>query len=233
MEDATVRVEARFKNARLYNAIADASVPLRAGRQAAALQRFGPVHAFCRLHSLPYHLVSALLSLRIGPYRAMGRANKTPTLRPVVQSLLGILGRDLEYLFPSDLYTGKLPRGLVVEVSHTIMLSLRDAPARLLTLPPAQIDTLAARELHTALDLCFSTLTPREELILRLRFGAMDDPNEQYEHTLAEVAKAFAVTQERVRQIEGRAMRRMRHPSRTRRLKPFLDITPVRDRDDE
>jgi RNA polymerase primary sigma factor len=63
------------------------------------------------------------------------------------------------------------------------------------------------------------TLTPREEKILRMRFG-MDDGSE---HTLEEVGRSFNVTRERIRQIEAKALRKLRHPSRSQRLKLLLD----------
>ena len=63
------------------------------------------------------------------------------------------------------------------------------------------------------------SLTPREELVLRMRFGV----GEGSEHTLEEVGKSFNVTRERIRQIESKALRKLRHPSRSARLKPFLD----------
>ena len=63
------------------------------------------------------------------------------------------------------------------------------------------------------------SLTPREELVLRMRFGVGDGS----EHTLEEVGRSFNVTRERIRQIESKALRKLRHPSRASRLKPFLD----------
>jgi RNA polymerase primary sigma factor len=63
------------------------------------------------------------------------------------------------------------------------------------------------------------TLSPREEKIIRMRFG-MEDGSE---HTLEEVGRAFAVTRERIRQIEAKALRKLRHPSRSRELKSFFD----------
>ena len=62
------------------------------------------------------------------------------------------------------------------------------------------------------------TLTPREERVLRLRFG-LDDGRSR---TLEEVGKVFNVTRERIRQIEAKALRKLRHPSRSRKLKDFL-----------
>ncbi|HEV3279134.1 MAG TPA: RNA polymerase sigma factor RpoD [Terriglobia bacterium] len=63
------------------------------------------------------------------------------------------------------------------------------------------------------------TLTPREEKVIKMRFG-LDDGSE---HTLEEVGQSFAVTRERIRQIEAKALRKLRHPSRSRRLRAFLD----------
>jgi RNA polymerase primary sigma factor len=64
-----------------------------------------------------------------------------------------------------------------------------------------------------------STLTPREEKVLRMRFGI----GEKADHTLEEVGQDFAVTRERIRQIEAKALRKLRHPSRRKKLKSFID----------
>ncbi len=65
------------------------------------------------------------------------------------------------------------------------------------------------------------TLSPREEKIIKMRFGLMDGS----EHTLEEVGQHFAVTRERIRQIEAKALRKLRHPSRSHRLRAFLDTS--------
>ncbi|MCD6137629.1 MAG: RNA polymerase sigma factor RpoD [Deltaproteobacteria bacterium] len=65
-----------------------------------------------------------------------------------------------------------------------------------------------------------ATLTPREEKVLRMRFGI----GEKADHTLEEVGKDFAVTRERIRQIEAKALRKLRHPTRSRKLKGFLNM---------
>jgi RNA polymerase primary sigma factor len=64
-----------------------------------------------------------------------------------------------------------------------------------------------------------STLTPREEKVLRMRFGI----GEKSDHTLEEVGRDFAVTRERIRQIEAKALRKLRHPSRAKKLRSFVD----------
>ena len=63
------------------------------------------------------------------------------------------------------------------------------------------------------------SLSPREEKVIMMRFGLEDGS----EHTLEEVGQRFAVTRERIRQIEAKALRKLRHPSRSRRLKAFVD----------
>jgi len=64
-----------------------------------------------------------------------------------------------------------------------------------------------------------ATLTPREEKVLRMRFGI----GEKADHTLEEVGQDFAVTRERIRQIEAKALRKLRHPTRSRKLKSFIE----------
>jgi RNA polymerase primary sigma factor len=68
-------------------------------------------------------------------------------------------------------------------------------------------------------DAVLKTLTPREEKVIKMRFGVGDGS----EHTLEEVGQSFAVTRERIRQIEAKALRKLRHPSRSRKLKAFLE----------
>ena len=62
-------------------------------------------------------------------------------------------------------------------------------------------------------------MSPREEKIIKMRFGLQDGS----EHTLEEVGQQFAVTRERIRQIEAKALRKLRHPSRSEKLRSFLD----------
>jgi RNA polymerase primary sigma factor len=64
------------------------------------------------------------------------------------------------------------------------------------------------------------TLTPREERVIKMRFGLEDGS----EHTLEEVGQSFQVTRERIRQIEAKALRKLRHPSRSRKLRAFVDV---------
>ncbi|MBX5478183.1 MAG: RNA polymerase sigma factor RpoD [Pyrinomonas methylaliphatogenes] len=81
-------------------------------------------------------------------------------------------------------------------------------------------DAVVAANLREITDEVLKTLTPREEKVIKMRFGL--GPNGS-EHTLEEVGQHFAVTRERIRQIEAKALRKLRHPSRSRKLKAFLE----------
>ena len=84
---------------------------------------------------------------------------------------------------------------------------------------PAPADSASHTLLKETLSSVLDSLTPREEKVLRLRFGLEDGRS----RTLEEVGKEFNVTRERIRQIEAKALRKLRHPSRSKKLKDFLD----------
>ena len=83
-------------------------------------------------------------------------------------------------------------------------------------------DAVVASNLREITDEVLATLTPREEKVIKMRFGLGMTGSE---HTLEEVGQHFAVTRERIRQIEAKALRKLRHPSRSRKLKAFLENT--------
>jgi RNA polymerase primary sigma factor len=80
-------------------------------------------------------------------------------------------------------------------------------------------EAIIAKNLVEQLQKVLATLTPREEKVLRMRFGI----GEKYDHTLEEVGQDFSVTRERIRQIEAKSLRKLRHPSRSKQLKSFID----------
>ena len=84
---------------------------------------------------------------------------------------------------------------------------------------PAPSDAAASTILREVIERELHTLTPREEHVIKLRFGLYDGRN----RTLEEVGKEFDITRERIRQIEAKALRKLRHPSRARHLRGFLD----------
>ncbi|MED5371945.1 MAG: RNA polymerase sigma factor RpoD [Myxococcota bacterium] len=85
---------------------------------------------------------------------------------------------------------------------------------------PNPSDSLIDANLQEQTRKVLATLTPREERVLRMRFGI----GENTDHTLEEVGQDFEVTRERIRQIEAKALRKLRHPSRSKRLRSFLEI---------
>ncbi|RJP21500.1 MAG: RNA polymerase sigma factor RpoD [Deltaproteobacteria bacterium] len=81
------------------------------------------------------------------------------------------------------------------------------------------VDSVINLDLSEQVDKVLGSLTPREERVLRMRFGI----GEKSDHTLEEVGQDFEVTRERIRQIEAKALRKLRHPSRSKRLRTFLE----------
>jgi RNA polymerase primary sigma factor len=84
---------------------------------------------------------------------------------------------------------------------------------------PAPADAASRQLLKEQVEEVLHTLTPRERRVLQLRFGLEDGRS----RTLEEVGKEFAVTRERIRQIEAKALRKLRHPSRSKKLKDYLE----------
>jgi len=84
---------------------------------------------------------------------------------------------------------------------------------------PAPADVASVQDLKTQLNAVLNELPSRERDVIRMRFGLIDERA----HTLEEVGKAFDLTRERIRQIEAKALRKLRHPSRAQRLRDFLD----------
>jgi RNA polymerase primary sigma factor len=85
---------------------------------------------------------------------------------------------------------------------------------------PSPADAAIEKDLSDQTTLVLDTLTPREEKVLRMRFGI----GERQDYTLEEVGKVLGVTRERVRQIEAKALRRLRHPTRAKLLKGFCEV---------
>ena len=81
------------------------------------------------------------------------------------------------------------------------------------------LDAVVNSNLREITSQVLSTLTPREERVLRMRFGI----GMNSDHTLEEVGKQFSVTRERIRQIEAKALRKLKHPTRAKKLKTFIE----------
>jgi RNA polymerase primary sigma factor len=85
---------------------------------------------------------------------------------------------------------------------------------------PIPQDSVIFRDLMEQLNSILSTLTPKEERVIRMRFGI----GEKQDHTLEEVGQVFDVTRERIRQIEAKALKKLKHPARSKRLRGFSDL---------
>ena len=84
---------------------------------------------------------------------------------------------------------------------------------------PAPHEAAIKKDLAEQIEKALATLTEREQKVLRMRFGI----GEKYDHTLEEVGQDFNVTRERIRQIEAKALRKLKHPNRSKILKTFLE----------
>lgn len=114
------------------------------------------------------------------------------------------------------LRTAQQPISLETPIGEEEDSSLGDFIEDESTMTPMEVAILASLKEQTSQVL--KTLSPREELVLRLRFGLGD----KSEHTLEEVGRSFNVTRERIRQIEAKALRKLRHPARAGKLRSFL-----------
>ena len=94
---------------------------------------------------------------------------------------------------------------------------------------PVSLDYFDNEDLRRLIAEVLKTLSPREEKIVQMRFGIRDGS----EHTLEEIGQRFSLTRERIRQIEVKALRKLRHPSRSRRLRLFLPCVETPDDEGE
>ena len=203
-----LRVESRFKNAVLYNELERRF----AATAAKIIRRQGPL-PLLKVASLEmgvcYSTIGGLLNLNISPYGVRGKPSK-PAL-----ALSEYLEIPVEVLFPPSLYALKLPRVVAREFESEQVLSLQEAAGAGL-LPPIDPDS-GRWELSRDLGAALQTLSPREEKVVRLRHG-IGCP----EHSLSKIAGEMGVSRERIHQIEAKALRKLRHPSRSRALVPHL-----------
>jgi RNA polymerase sigma factor (sigma-70 family) len=125
-----------------------------------------------------------------------------------------------EDLFPDSLYALALPDRVERTYDSVELLPLLAAGGEKYALPPTQFDSVQLSELKEVLNKQLSTLPGRESRVLRLRSGLEDGE----EHDLYEVGRIMGVTGERIRQIEAKALRRMRHPSRSNSLAEFVEL---------
>ena len=161
---------------------------------------------------IPVHMVETINKLlRVSRYLAQ-KYGREPTASEI--------SKEME--IPSDKVRGivkvsQLPISLESPIGEEEDSRLGDFVEDSNALPPS--DAATKQLLKEQIDEVLGTLTPREQRVLQLRFGLEDGRS----RTLEEVGKEFGVTRERIRQIEAKALRKLRHPSRSRRLKDYLE----------
>ncbi len=165
---------------------------------------------FCKAIDVSYGSLSKIINLKEGIYTKRGN------IRPNVIKISKIFGCD-----PSDLFS-EAQEMMELKTNKTFKL-VSDAEVEVLLenknkdlIEPDEV--LYELQFKENLDSVLDTLTPREVKVLKLRFGIDDD-----EHTLAEIGCMFDVTANRIRQIEQKALRKLRHPSRSEMLEEFLN----------
>jgi RNA polymerase primary sigma factor len=161
---------------------------------------------------IPVHMIDNLRQLTRASHQMMSELGREPTPEELADKLAMPLGRVRQILKlvrePISLETpfgdeedGRL--GDLIEDEGTV----------------SPVASAIAANLRRATTEALASLTPREEHIVRMRFGI----GLNADHTLEEIGKRFSVTRERIRQIEAKALRKLTHPSRSRRLRSFLD----------
>jgi RNA polymerase primary sigma factor len=161
---------------------------------------------------VPVHMVEAINKLVRVSRRLLEELGRDPTDDEIADELGIDPGRVREIRRISrDPVSLETPVGDQEDASLGDFVEDKDATT------PSDAASLAV--LHTEVEGMLDTLSPRERRVLQLRFGLADG----HQRTLEEVGKRFGVTRERVRQIEAKAIRKLRHPSRSRKLRDFLD----------
>ncbi|NQT31850.1 MAG: RNA polymerase sigma factor RpoD [Deltaproteobacteria bacterium] len=161
---------------------------------------------------IPVHMVETINKLLRVSRRLAQEYGREPTAKEI--------GREME--MPPEkvgeiVKVSQLPVSLESPMGEEEDSHLGDFIEDRNALPPA--DAASRQLLKEQIDSVLSSLSPREQRVLQLRFGLEDGRS----RTLEEVGKEFNVTRERIRQIEAKALRKLRHPSRSRRLKDYLE----------
>ncbi len=161
---------------------------------------------------IPVHMVETINRLKKVTSQLLHENGRDPTMEEIAEELDITVEKVREIIrVAQEPVSLETPIGEEEDSHIGDFIPDDDAPA------PADVASLTL--LKEQLTKVLGTLTPREERVLRLRFGMEDGRS----RTLEEVGKIFKVTRERIRQIEAKALRKLRHPSRSKKLKDFLD----------
>ena len=160
---------------------------------------------------IPVHMVETINRVSRANHTLVQELGRDPTVEEVANFLHMPVGKVEEIL-----KTAQEPVSLETPIGEEDDSHLGDFIQDDETTRPSEAASFTM--LREQLEEVLATLSDREEQVLRMRFGLLDGRS----HTLEEVGKAFDVTRERIRQIESKALRKLRHPSRSRKLRDFL-----------
>jgi RNA polymerase primary sigma factor len=164
-----------------------------------------------RIIRLPVHMVESISKLNRTAYLMEQDRGRPPSPEEIADEM-GLKPHRVRWMLKVARRPVSLQKPVGEEKDSELGSFIEDEE----TPPPPEAAEQAL--LRTTLEELLATLRPREERVLRLRFGLQDG----YRYTLEEVGEKFGLTRERIRQIEKQALRRLRHPRRSRRLKDYL-----------
>jgi len=160
---------------------------------------------------VPVHMYEQINRLARVSRQLVQELGRDPTMEEIAEEL-GVAPKKVERIIKVSQRPLSLEMPVGEEDDSFLGDFIEDGDA------PSPTDQASQQLLREQIDDIFASLTPREVRILQLRFGLVDG----YSYTLEEVGKKFGVTRERIRQIEAQALGRLRHPSRSRKLRDFL-----------
>jgi len=160
---------------------------------------------------VPVHMYEQINRLTRTSRQLVQELGRDPTTEEIAEGL-GVTARKVEHIMRVSQRPLSLEMPVGEEEDSYLGDFIEDEDA------DSPQDSAGQQLLREVIDEIFSSLTPREVRILQLRFGLVDG----YCYTLEEVGKKFGVTRERIRQIEAQALSRLRHPSRSRKLRDYL-----------
>jgi len=160
---------------------------------------------------VPVHMYEQINRLTRTSRQLVQELGRDPTTEEIAERL-GVPPRKVEQIIRVSQRPLSLEMPVGEEEDSYLGDFIEDAEA------DSPTDSASQTMLRQVIDEIFESLTPREVRILQLRFGLVDG----YSYTLEEVGKKFGVTRERIRQIEAQALGRLRHPSRSRKLRDYL-----------